>query len=47
MKDKVVVCGGGGFVGFNLIPKLKKEYKNIVLIDKHKKIQIIYNLCIL
>ena len=36
MKKKVVVCGGGGFVGFNLIPFLKKEYKEIVVIDKHE-----------
>ncbi len=35
MKKKVVVCGGAGFVGFNLIPHLKKEFKEIVVIDKH------------
>lgn len=35
MKKKVVVCGGAGFVGFNLIPFLKKEYKDVVVIDKH------------
>ena len=36
MKSKVIVCGGAGFVGFNLIPLLKKEYKQVVVIDKHE-----------
>jgi nucleoside-diphosphate-sugar epimerase len=33
---KVVLPGGAGLVGQNLIVKLKEDFKNIVVLDKHK-----------
>ncbi|MBT4835361.1 NAD(P)-dependent oxidoreductase [Candidatus Woesearchaeota archaeon] len=52
-KKKIVICGGAGFVGHNLVPFLKNEYE-LVVIDKHKnnlellkkihpKIKIVYS----
>ena len=34
-KKKVIICGGAGFVGHNLVPVLKKKY-DLVVVDKHK-----------
>ncbi|MGF0236893.1 NAD-dependent epimerase/dehydratase family protein [Rhodococcus sp. IEGM1300] len=37
MKDKIVLPGGAGLVGQNLVARLKtRGYKNIVILDKHK-----------
>jgi nucleoside-diphosphate-sugar epimerase len=37
MKDKIILPGGAGLVGQNLVARLKaKGYKNIVVLDKHQ-----------